>query len=246
MRFVEQSIRGSGPVLDISCGGGVLAAALQERGIAVCASEISCPPLRRIHRATGIPSACCRLPDICFLPRSFSTILAFHVLEHLPDPYAGLEALRETTKPGGNLVIQVPNADCWQALMLSEYWNGFDVPRHPVSFRQQDIESFLELCGYEIERRKLFSLADNPAGLATSLCPWLDPIVRRVRRVRESRHLALLKSTLYAALAAAATPFTLLEAASGAGSTIMIAARRKGERNDRILGAGSRLSPWGE
>ena len=127
--------------------------------------------------------------------------------------------------------------------MLSEYWNGFDIPRHPVSFRLRDIEDCLESCGCEIERKKLFSLADNPAGLATSLCPWLDPIVRRVRRVRESRSLRLLKNALYVALAIAATPFTLLEAAGGAGSAIMIAARCKGKPKARPLRTGSRLRP---
>ena len=124
VRFVEQSIRRPGPVLDIGCGGGVLTTALQERGMAIFACDVFCPPLQQIHRANGIPSVCCRLPDSCFLPQSFGTVLAFHVFEHLADPYECLLTLRETIEPGGNLIIQLPNADCWQALMLSEYWNG--------------------------------------------------------------------------------------------------------------------------
>ena len=37
------------------------------------------------------------------------------------------------------------------------------------------------LDGFEVLRRKYFSLRDNPAGLATSLAPGLDPMARRIR-----------------------------------------------------------------
>ena len=45
----------------------------------------------------------------------------------------------------------------------------------------------LDHCGFEIVRRKHFSLRDNPAGLASSLAPGLDPMARRVRKVRGIR-----------------------------------------------------------
>jgi hypothetical protein len=75
-------------------------------------------------------------------------------------------------------------------------------------------------------RRKFFSLRDNPAGLATSLAPQLEPMSRRVRLVKEGPATRLLKNALYLALVAAALPFTLLEAACGAGSTVMVEAER--------------------
>ena len=76
-------------------------------------------------------------------------------------------------------------------------------------------------------RRKYFSLRDNPAGLASSLAPWLDPMARRVRRIRETGGVRLAKDLVYLTLVVAALPFTLLEAAWGAGSTVMIEARPK-------------------
>src|SRR5690606_41148891 len=66
------------------------------------------------------------------------------------------------------------------------------------------------------------SLRDNPAGLATSLCPDLEPVARRMRGATESAGAQVLKSALFFALTVAAIPFTLLEAAGAAGSTIMI------------------------
>jgi hypothetical protein len=76
-------------------------------------------------------------------------------------------------------------------------------------------------------RHKHFSLRDNPAGLATSLAPRLDPMARRVRMMAEKPIQRLLKDVLYMALVVASAPFTLLEAVCRAGSTIMIEARKK-------------------
>jgi hypothetical protein len=76
-------------------------------------------------------------------------------------------------------------------------------------------------------RRKYFSWRDNPAGLASSLAPALDPMARRVRGLRETPRGKLLRDLVYFALLVVAVPFTLLEAACHAGSTIMIEARKK-------------------
>jgi hypothetical protein len=125
------------------------------------------------------------------------------------------------------LILQVPNAGCWQFLLLGAAWNGVDVPRHLYDFRPADLDRLLESCGFETLRRKFFSLRDNPAGLATSLAPTLDPMARRVRQAREGAGARLAKDLLYGALVMAALPFTLIEAACRAGSTIMIEARKK-------------------
>ena len=101
-----------------------------------------------------------------------------------------------------------------------------DVPRHLFDFRARDVEKLLARCGFKVVRRKYFSLRDNPAGLASSVAPSLDPMARRVRRVRESSGARLVKDLAYLALVLAALPLTAIEAAFRAGSTVMIEARR--------------------
>ena len=151
----------------------------------------------------------------------------FHVMEHLYDPRAYLAAARELLAPDGRLVVQVPNAASWQARLLGRAWNGADIPRHLTDFRGRDLEKMMEGAGFEVLRRKYFSLRDNPAGLASSLAPSLDPMARRVRRVPESGGARLLKDLAYFALVVASLPFALVEAACGAGSTVMIEARKR-------------------
>jgi hypothetical protein len=150
----------------------------------------------------------------------------FHVLEHLPDPRPYLLAAHSILQDSGRLVVQVPNAACWQFRLLGRAWNGLDVPRHLYDFRDSDVERLLNSCGFEITRRKYFSLRDNPAGFASSVAPDLDPMARRVRGAAEGAGAKLARDLLYFAIVAAAVPFTALEAACRAGSTVMMEARK--------------------
>ncbi|MCB1020952.1 MAG: class I SAM-dependent methyltransferase [Acidobacteria bacterium] len=229
VRFVNRAIRREGPVLDIGCGGGSFLHALGKHGHDVVGSDISAKAAATAHKQYAIPATCSSLPRLPFRDGSFAAVTMFHVVEHLPDPMAALEAAWHLLAPGGRLVVQVPNAACWQMLLLGERWSGLDIPRHLIDFRAEDLEELLEHAGFEVRRRKYFSLRDNPAGLATSLAPSLDPMARKVRRVNESAGAEMFKNLLYFGLVMASAPLTLLEAAGAAGSTIMFEAARRGE-----------------
>ncbi len=156
----------------------------------------------------------------------YGTVVALHVLEHVPDPSSVLAMLRDMMADEGSLVLSVPNSASWQAWLLAERWNGFDVPRHPLSYDQGTLEATLNAVGLTAIRCKGVLLLEEAAGLVTSLYPSLDPTVRRERGVTESRPAALMKSLAYLLTLAAAVPLVLLEAWSGAGSVLMVEARR--------------------
>lgn len=230
VRFVERAIERAGPggmLLDAGCGGGLFLAMLQEHGYRVAGLDFSCGAAAVAWANNGVPAVCGTLSRPPFPDGSCAVVTMFHVLEHLYDPASYLDASHRLLRPGGRLVIQAPNAACWQFLLLGENWSGLDVPRHLVDFRLRDLEILLDQCGFEILRVKHFSLRDNPAGLATSLAPGLDPMARRIRGVREGPKLRLLKDLLYFTLVLACAPFTLLEAACRAGSTVIVEAGKK-------------------
>jgi len=211
----------------VGCGGGLFLRMLHERGQPGMGIDNSQDAARTAWKQNQVTVVRGDLMDSPIDRESCAAVTMFHVLEHLRDPAPYLRTARDLLLPNGRLIIQVPNASCWQFLMFGEHWNGVDVPRHLVNYRQRDLEKLLERCGLEVVRRKNFSLRDNPAGLASSIAPGLDPMARRVRRIQESNALKLAKDAAYFGLVVASLPFTLFEAACGAGSTITIEARKK-------------------
>jgi SAM-dependent methyltransferase len=226
MRAVADS-RETGLVVDVGCGGGLFLKMLRERGLPVLGLEMSEAAANAAWRRNGVAVVCGDLSKSPIERGTCAVVTMFHVLEHLHDPVGYLRSARDLLLPGGRLVVQVPNASSWQFLMFGERWNGVDVPRHLVNYRQHDLENLLDYCGLQVIRRKHFSLRDNPAGFASSVAPGLDPMARKVRQVRESPFLKLVKDFVYFGIVLASLPFTLFEAACGAGSTIMVEARRK-------------------
>ncbi len=230
VNFVSKAIHDSGEkglVLDVGCGGGLFLNMMREQGFPVMGLDNSRQAAKLAWKQNGVAVVCGDLSHSPVVNESCAAVTMFHVLEHLLDPVAYLHSARALLRPNGRLIVQTPNASSWQFLMFGEHWNGVDVPRHLINYRQKDLENVLEYAGFEIVRRKQFSLRDNPAGFASSAAPHLDPMARRVRGIRESAPLKTFKDLLYFLLVAGALPFTIFEAACGAGSTIMLEARRK-------------------
>lgn len=230
VNFAEAALRRlpiQGPVLDVGCGGALFGSLLQERGYSCFGLDFSHQAAKVGWHVNGVPVLVGDFMRAPYREGTFAVATMYHVLEHLYDPGAAVRAVGRLIHPEGRLIIQVPNAACWQFLLFGESWNGIDVPRHLVDFRQADIEALLDFCGFEVVRRKHFSLRDNPTGFASSLAPGLDPMARRVRKTPESPRGRLIRDLLYMGLTLAAIPFTLVEAVCGAGCTIMIEARKK-------------------
>jgi SAM-dependent methyltransferase len=228
VRFVERALRSSsarGRLLDVGCGGGLFLGMMRGRGFHVAGLDYSPSAAGIAWHQQHAPAVAGDLARAPFGDHYFAGITMFHVLEHLYDPRAYIESARDLLQPDGRLVVQVPNAASWQAKLLGPAWTGYDVPRHLFDFGAQHLERLLESCGFEVLRRKHFSLRDNPAGLASSLAPGLDPMARRVRHILENPAARIAKDLVYLALTVAALPFAVLEAACGAGSTIMLEAR---------------------
>jgi SAM-dependent methyltransferase len=57
-------------------------------------------------------------------------VVAWHVLEHLPEPWALLEAAAAALEPGGVLVIATPNPAALGLRVLGGRWPHVDAPRH--------------------------------------------------------------------------------------------------------------------
>ena len=160
--FVTHDIDRAGLILDVGCGGGSLVHALRKRGLKAFGLDPAVGAARSAHERYGPNVVRGMVPQAPFKPGTFSTITLCRVLEHVPDPIELLKGLGRLLQPGGKLFVQIPNAACWQFLLLGKRWSGLDAPRHLIHFRTADLEEILEATGFEVRRRKFFSLRDNP------------------------------------------------------------------------------------
>lgn len=79
---------------------------------------------------------------------SFDAITLSHVLEHLSDPVAALGVLRDYVKPGGHILIEVPNDPLE---VLEDPKRASDLP-HLWFFSEPGLVRVCEAAGLEIER----------------------------------------------------------------------------------------------
>lgn len=98
-------------VLDVGCGFGQIASRLRQRRCRITGVEPD--PARRAAAAEfcervtdGLAEG---LADLSLEPASYDAILFADVLEHLVDPWTVLRDVQQFLKPGGRIVISIPN-----------------------------------------------------------------------------------------------------------------------------------------
>lgn len=100
------SLRGKS-VLDVGCGGGILAESMAERGARVMGIDVAEKPLMvaELHLRESGREVDYRLTSAEALaaqtPRAFDVVTCMEMLEHVPDPAATVLACGTLLKPGG-------------------------------------------------------------------------------------------------------------------------------------------------
>lgn len=233
VRRALDEVPGDGPVLDVGCGTGLFLRELNLPQHRIAGIDFSVDAASMAWRRNAVPAVCGAMPSAPFPPGTFSVITMFQVLEHVYDPAVYIDAAAHLLRPDGRLFVQVPNAGSWQLLLLGERWSGLDIPRHLLLLHADDLENLLHYYGFEIVRRKRFSLRDDPTTLATSLAPMLNPVVRRARGTDENAGAAFVKNALFGLLWLISLPITVLESVCHGGATVTLEARLKRAASNR-------------
>lgn len=114
-----------GRLLDFGCGWGFFLGAAKELGWEIHGLE-PLPGHAIYARAQfGAEVVTDVLRSNMFAPESFDVITAFQVFEHLPDPAGNLEILQRALKPGGVILIEVPNINTWSVRLLGKRHRHF-------------------------------------------------------------------------------------------------------------------------
>ena len=159
------------------------------------------------------------LTDVHFPDAHFDLVSFWDVLEHVPHPRAALEAAACITRPGGTLLLVLPNPDSVEARLFGQYWAGWDTPRHLYVYSRAVIGRFLAETGWQLTattcitgRIWLFNL---------SLEHWL---ANRLRRAGARRLIMAVMRSLPMRLLT--LPYFILVERLNKGSIMAIVARR--------------------
>jgi 2-polyprenyl-3-methyl-5-hydroxy-6-metoxy-1,4-benzoquinol methylase len=232
VRFLDfccrKNVAGERLLLDIGCGGGTFLHVARSRGFVPHGMDASARAVEIAGRQYGYPVRQGEIGSRVWDDYRFDFITMFHVLEHLRDPRQGLLFAGKLLKPTGTLIVQVPNISSIQARLFGIRWHGLDVPRHVVNFSPKALGLLLNEAGYEFQLVPRFSLRDNPASIASSMVPWLDPIGRRGRKSDAGGVFGGVSELAYLGVFLLALVPAYMESALGLGGTIWAYARYKG------------------
>jgi SAM-dependent methyltransferase len=216
-------------LLDIGAGGGRFVLAARAAGYEARGIE----PSRRGADAAaqaGAPVDRAGIEDAELEPGELDVISVWHVLEHLADPGGALSRAASWLRPGGWLLVGVPDLDSLQARLGGEHWYHLDVPRHRVHFTPRGLEALLRARGFHVRRAHHVLAEHNPFGMWQSL---LSRITRHPSYVYNllKRNAPLSSPDL--AISLAALPLAPLAAIlelgaglAGRGGTIAVVAQR--------------------
>jgi SAM-dependent methyltransferase len=180
----------AGLALEIGSGTGWMLAALRARGWRAAGSERSAHAARAAHAVGGVPMFVGGLDAVRPEP-VLDLVIMFHVLEHLADPLAELRAAAARLRPGGALVLGLPNIASWQARYAGRHWMHLDVPRHLCHFTPDAIERALVASGFRTVDIDFRSLEHDPLGWVQSTLDRLGfeqgLVLKRLTGIRERR-----------------------------------------------------------
>lgn len=138
-------------ILEVGLGEGEVAERVRERFPSSAFTGIDLPDdeLAAAWRARGLPGAFADIAALPFPDRTFDLVLCIEVLEHVPDPAAGLRELRRVA--AADLVMSVPREPIWRAANMARGKYLRDLGNTPGHVNHWSARAFAEFVRRELD-----------------------------------------------------------------------------------------------
>jgi SAM-dependent methyltransferase len=131
LKFITAFAKDGGRLVEIGPGPGTFALAARQAGYEVTGIEMDQRSCEHLRAGVGVEAVESDAPARALEELPPSRVVAmWHVLEHLAEPWAALEAAARNLEPGGVLAIAVPNPQAVQFRLMRGRWPHVDAPRH--------------------------------------------------------------------------------------------------------------------
>lgn len=168
---IHESGKTTGAILDVGCATGVFLKGMQDCGWDAWGIEPSDYAAHYAVEKLGLKVTHDYLKADSFEAGQFDLVTLWDVFEHLPNPVETLEICRTILKPGGVLLLSLPNPQSWDRHFFKEAWSGWDVPRHYYVYKPLSLTQLLDNHGFRFQRIKSFTGRHGAMGISWDF--WL-------------------------------------------------------------------------
>ncbi|MHC2995794.1 MAG: class I SAM-dependent methyltransferase [Candidatus Atribacteria bacterium] len=140
-----------GRLLDVGCGGGRFLKLMWNVGWKVQGLELDKQAAESTSRRLDMPVHVGTVEQADFGESFFDVITINHVIEHLIDPIATLQACRRILTTGGRIVIVTPNVESLGHCHFQSSWRALEPPRHIHLFSLRTLSELVRRAGFNIE-----------------------------------------------------------------------------------------------
>jgi SAM-dependent methyltransferase len=169
-RFVTRYVK-AGRLLDVGCATGEFLQEMRGRGWQVGGIELSAQAAAIAHEVYHLEVFTGSIASFD-ASSAYDVVTLWDVLEHLASPRAGLKQIHQWLRPGGHVILSVPNLESWDARLFGRWWIGWDAPRHFSLFSQPVLERLLDESGFRVLDRRCF--LGGPGAFRLSWEFWCD------------------------------------------------------------------------
>jgi 2-polyprenyl-3-methyl-5-hydroxy-6-metoxy-1,4-benzoquinol methylase len=139
-----------GRLLDVGAAGGAFVLEAARSGFDAFGVEPAPAFAAHAREALGVDVRDGRVEDLALPAGSVDVATMWHVLEHIPEPLSTLDVLRAALRPGGLLVVEVPNLDSVAARRDGVAWTHLDPEVHVSQFTPRTLSALLERAGFTV------------------------------------------------------------------------------------------------
>jgi len=140
-------------VLDVGSGSCLSLLELRKMGIDAWGIEAD-PNVRTIADRYDLRVHIGSIHDRPFEDEMFDLIVLNQVIEHVPEPLALLECVKENLAPDGKFVLSFPNAGSWARALSGARWINWHVPYHQHHFNKHSFELLAKRAGFRVVKAR--------------------------------------------------------------------------------------------
>ena len=150
LNFVERFRPARGNLLDVGSATGNFLTVARDRGWSVHGIEISEEAASIAKVNYNLETLVGAVEDVLQDNEIYDVITMWDVLEHLRDPMGVLSKCHQALKPGGFIIMSIPNLDSYDRYLFGASWVGWEIPRHFYFFDEHTLARLLSEIGLAV------------------------------------------------------------------------------------------------